>query len=52
MIGSVGDDVLVYQRRDARQVFIHDGLAGGPQLRDYFHDGHGVPHQHRIGQQA
>jgi hypothetical protein len=25
---------------------------GGPQLGDYFHDGHGVPDQHRIGQQA
>ena len=52
MIGSVGDDVLVHQWRYPRQVLIQDGLAGGPQHGDYFHDGHGVPDQNRIRQQA
>src|SRR5712692_3280503 len=41
-----------YISGEIRAKSIHDGLAGGPQLGDYFHDGHGVPDQHRIGQEA
>jgi hypothetical protein len=52
MIGSVGNDVLVQQRLDRRHILIRNVLAGGPQLSDYFHDGYGIPHQARVGQQA
>jgi hypothetical protein len=51
-VGPIRNDMRIGERRDACQVCGGNGLATCPELGEDLSHAHGIPDEHRVGEQA